>query len=66
VADGVPELALHADRAAELAQDAGNRSAHRLRRGQEATDEARTSLQLNPSEELLLEALASRLLRLLA
>jgi len=66
VADGVPELALHADRAAELAEDARNRSAHRLRRAQEATDEARTSLQLNPSEELLLEALASRLLRLLA
>ena len=39
---------------------------HRLRAGVALVDEARAALAVNPTEELLLEALASRLARELA
>jgi DNA polymerase-3 subunit delta' len=66
VADGAPELVAHADRAAELKADAAGRSPHRLREAQVHVDDARSAFELNPSEELLLEALAVRLARTLA
>jgi DNA polymerase-3 subunit delta' len=61
VADGAPELVAHTDRAEQLREDAAGRSAHRLRAAQEQVDDARSAFELNPSEELLLEALAVRL-----
>jgi DNA polymerase-3 subunit delta' len=61
IADGAPELVAHADRAEQLRADAQGRSAHRLREAQVQVDEARSAFELNPSEELLLEALAVRL-----
>jgi DNA polymerase-3 subunit delta' len=63
VAEGAPELAYATDRVAELTADAEGRSAHRLRAAVAIVDEARAAFILNPSEELLLEALASRLAR---
>ncbi len=68
VVDGAPELAHHADRASALADAAaGFATAHRLRDATAIVDEARAALvQVNPTEELLLEALASRLQRTLA
>ena len=42
------------------------RDAHRLRAGVALVDEARAALAVHPTEELLLEALASRLARELA
>ncbi len=61
IADGAPELVFHTDRADALREDAAGRTAHRLRAAQEQVDEARAAFELNPSEELLLEALAVRL-----
>jgi DNA polymerase-3 subunit delta' len=61
VADGAPELIAHTDRAEATAEDAAGRSAHRLRQAQAHVDDARSAFELNPSEELLLEALAIRL-----
>jgi len=66
VADGAPELVAHSDRADALRDDAAGRSAHRLREAQAHVDDARSAFELNPSEELLLEALAIRLARTLA
>jgi DNA polymerase III subunit delta' len=66
VADGAPELVLHTDRADVLAEEARGRSAHRLRAAQAQVDDARSALQLNPNEELQLEALAIRLAGTLA
>ncbi len=66
VADGAPELVAHSDRADALREDAAGRSAHRLREAQAHVDDARAAFELNPSEELLLEALAIRLTRTLA
>jgi DNA polymerase-3 subunit delta' len=63
VADGAPELVHATDRTAELRADADDRSAHRLRAAVARVDEARAALVVNVSEELLLEALASRLAR---
>jgi len=63
IADGVPDLIHATDRRAELTADAEGRSAHRLRAGVGLVDEARAAFILYPSEELLLEALASRLAR---
>jgi len=51
---------------AALEQDAAGRDAHRLRRAVALVDEARAAFILYPSEELLLEALASRLARTVA
>lgn len=67
VVDGVPELAHHSDRAAQLAQDAGTVPDGRaLRDAVALVDETRSRFQLNVTEELALEALASRLERRLA
>jgi DNA polymerase-3 subunit delta' len=63
VADGVPELIYATDRLGVLQTDAEGRDAHRLRRAVALVDEARAAFILYPSEELLLEALASRLAR---
>jgi DNA polymerase-3 subunit delta' len=65
---GATELAHHADRAAELAADAARfDAAHRLRDATAIVDDARAALvERNPTEELLLEALASKLQRTLA
>ncbi len=66
VADGAPELAHATDRAEELRADAEGRHGTALRRAVALVDEARAALILYPSEELLLEALASRLSRAVA
>jgi DNA polymerase-3 subunit delta' len=63
VADGAPEVAHAVDRLDALRVDAEGRGPHRLRAAVERVDEARALLILNPSEELLLEALAYRLAR---
>jgi DNA polymerase-3 subunit delta' len=66
VADGVPELVHHSDRAEEVAADARDvRSSGAAREAVGLVEEARTTLILNPSEELVLEALASRIERTL-
>ena len=61
VLDGAPELVHNVDREAELRADAEHvATASRARRAVELIEEARTTLVLNPTEELALEALASR------
>jgi DNA polymerase-3 subunit delta' len=66
VAAGAPDLAHNADRAQELAQDAGGRDAEALRQAIALVDDTRLRLTVNVSEELALEVLAYRLERLLA
>ena len=66
VRDGAEELVHATDRRADLRADAEGRDVHRLRAGVALVDEARAALAVNPTEELLLEALASRLARELA
>jgi len=66
VAAGAPELAHHADRAAELASDAEGRSLATLREAAALVDDFRARLALNVSYDLACEALAFRLERLLA
>jgi DNA polymerase III subunit delta' len=66
VADGVPELVHATDRLGALETDADGRDAHALRAGVALVDEARAAFILYPSEELLLEALASKLARTLS
>jgi DNA polymerase-3 subunit delta' len=61
VAVNAPELAFHADRTTELAQDADGRDPHALITAQELVDDTRARLVLNVSEELACEALAYRL-----
>jgi DNA polymerase-3 subunit delta' len=61
VAAGVPELAHHADRAAELAEDAEGRSLAALQAATELVDDCRARLALNVSYDLACEALAFRL-----
>jgi DNA polymerase-3 subunit delta' len=63
IVDGVPELVHATDRLGALEEDAKGRDAHRLRAAVALVDEARAAFILYPSEELLLEALASRLAR---
>ena len=64
--DGAPELVHHSDRLAALARTPRSAPARRaLRAGQELVEETRASLQLNPNEELALDALGSRLARAL-
>jgi DNA polymerase-3 subunit delta' len=65
--DGVPELIHHSDRADEVASDAEESpaTAGRLRDAVGLVETARTMFILNPSEELALEALASKLGRTL-
>ena len=65
VADGAPEVVHAVDRLDALREDAQGRGPHRLRAAVETVDDARALLILNPSEELLLEALAYRLARAL-
>jgi DNA polymerase-3 subunit delta' len=66
IADGVPEIVHHSDRLAELGEDAALVSnTARLRAAQALVEETRTLLQLNPNEELALDALGSRLARAL-
>jgi DNA polymerase III subunit delta' len=67
VRDGVPELVHHVDRAEEVRRDAEATAAApaRLHEAIGLIEEARTMLILNPSEELALEALASKLERVL-
>jgi DNA polymerase-3 subunit delta' len=66
VAAGVPELAHHADRAAELAADADGRGLAAFHEAAELVDDARARLALNVSYDLACEALAFRLERLFA
>jgi DNA polymerase-3 subunit delta' len=65
VADGAPEVVHAVDRLDALDEDAKAAGVDRLRHAVELVDEARAHLILNPSEELLLEALAYRLARTL-
>ncbi len=66
VADGAPELAHNSDRLDALRDDAAvGQGAARLRAAQGLVEETRASLQFNPSEELALDALGSRLARTL-
>jgi DNA polymerase-3 subunit delta' len=65
VADGAPEVVYAVDRLDALQADADGRDPERLRTAVELVDEARAMLIVNPSEELLLEALAYRLARTL-
>ena len=67
VKDGVPELVHHVDRVEQVTADAeaSDASANRLRDAVGLVEEARTMQILNPSEELALEALASKVERLL-
>jgi DNA polymerase-3 subunit delta' len=67
VKDGVPGLVHHVDRVAEVSADAeaSDASANRLRDAVGLVEEARTMQILNPSEELALEALSSKLERVL-
>ncbi len=61
VAEGVPEAALDADRPARLLEAAAGRDPRRLRAAAQRCEDARLSLELNPTEELALEALGFRL-----
>jgi DNA polymerase-3 subunit delta' len=65
-ADGAPELALNADRGAELAEDADGLDPRRARQAAERVMDTRRRLQVNVSEELALEALLFRVEFLLA
>jgi DNA polymerase-3 subunit delta' len=66
VLDGAPELVHHTDRAADVAADAqALGDASRAREAVAQVEEARTTFVLNPTEDLALEALASRLERTL-
>ena len=65
VADEAPEVVHAGDRLDALREDAARSDVHRLRTAVELVDDARAYLILNPSEELLLEALAYRLARAL-
>ncbi len=60
-ADGADELALNADRAAELTRLADGLDARRARRGAELAMDTRRRLTVNVNEQLALEALAYRL-----
>jgi len=60
VADGAEDLAHHTDRLAALREDAAEADPHRLRAAVGLVDDTRISLEVNPTEELALEALAYR------
>jgi DNA polymerase-3 subunit delta' len=61
VADGALEVVHNTDRREQLAADAQDRAAARLRMGVDLVDDTRMRLTLNVTEELALEALAYRL-----
>jgi DNA polymerase III subunit delta' len=65
VADQAPEVVHAVDRLDALQADAEDRDPDHLRTAVELVDEARAMLIVNPTEELLLEALAYRLARVL-
>jgi DNA polymerase III subunit delta' len=66
IVDGAEDVVYASDRVDALREDAaGRESAHRLRDAIGLVDETRAAFILNPTEELALEALASRLARLL-
>jgi DNA polymerase-3 subunit delta' len=65
VADGATAVVHAVDRLDALNEHAQATDVHRLRRAVELVDDARAYLIVNPSEELLLEALAYRLARAL-
>jgi DNA polymerase-3 subunit delta' len=66
VLDGAGELAHNSDRAAHLAEDAElGVTAARIRDAQGLVEATRASFELNPNEELALDALGSRLARAL-
>jgi DNA polymerase-3 subunit delta' len=65
VADGASAVVHAVDRIEALEADAAQTDVHRLRHAVELVDDARAYLIVNPSEELLLEALAYRLARAL-
>jgi len=65
MADGASEVVYAVDRLDALEADAAQTDVHRLRHAVELVDDARAYLIVNPSEELLLEALAYRLTRAL-
>jgi len=64
--DGAADLVYATDRLADLRADAGGRDPHALRAAVCLVDEARAGLILNPTDELQLEALGSRLARVVA
>jgi DNA polymerase-3 subunit delta' len=66
VAAGVPELAHHADRGPQLAEDAAGRDPAVLRAAVDLVEDTRARLVLNVSYELACEALAYRLERSLS
>jgi DNA polymerase-3 subunit delta' len=66
VVAGAPELAHHADRAPELAEDARDRPLAALHEAAALVDDFRARLALNVMEDLACEALAFRLERLLS
>ncbi len=67
VVDGAPELVHHSDRVAQLREDAASGvAAAALREGQDLVEDTRSSFELNPNEELALDALGLRLARTLA
>jgi DNA polymerase-3 subunit delta' len=67
VVDGAPELVYNSDRSAELREDAAlGVPAAALRSGQDLVEDTRAAFELNPNEELALDALGSRLARALA
>jgi DNA polymerase-3 subunit delta' len=65
VADEATEVVHAVDRLEALREDAASSDVDRLRHAVELVDDARAYLIVNPSEELLLEALAYRLARAL-
>jgi DNA polymerase-3 subunit delta' len=65
VADGEPDLVRNCDRAELIAADSEHVPSDRARAAVALVEESRTMLALNPSEPLLLDALASRLERAL-
>jgi DNA polymerase-3 subunit delta' len=65
VADEAPEVVYAVDRLDALREDAERSDVHALRTAVELVDDARAYLILNPTEELLLEALGYRLARAL-
>lgn len=65
VASGAEDVAFNRDRLEQLRSQAANLDPAAARRGAEAVQETRRSLDLNVSEELALEALSFRIERLL-
>ena len=64
-ADGEPALVRNSDRAELIAADSEQIKSANAREAVALVEESRTTLILNPSEPLLLDALASRMERVL-